>query len=238
MRGGRHAKCTYHSSGSTYDKLGRPRGRYCTEPGLQSSQIRSARLEQQGRKPPVYNVSGSGRQKCPTRTRTPTPSDWETCSGWGNRGSGSGMSCGVRNTGRLDLSASLDADRPAFCFFSAVANQSCAHQHRIQSAAGQLTNKKHRDRLVRKEEKPTPSKPLRLQQFNTPMWIPCPSPSLRPEQTAYAKEKPARCDARRSMQRRNIHISGASRRLRRHGSWTRMPTWMCSLQQVVRYRHA
>jgi hypothetical protein len=126
-----------------------------------------------------------------------------------------------------------------FAFFSAVANQSCAHQHRIQSAAGQLTNKKHRDRLVRKEEKPTPSKPLRLQQFNTPMRIPCPSPSLRPEQTAYAKEKPARCDARRSMQRRNIHISGASRRLRRHGSWARMPTWVCSLQQqVVRYRHA
>jgi hypothetical protein len=74
-----------------------------TEPGLQSSQIRSARLEQQGRKPPVYNVSGSGRQKCPTRTRTPTPSDWEACSGWGTRGSGCGrgrgISCGVRNTG-------------------------------------------------------------------------------------------------------------------------------------------
>jgi hypothetical protein len=45
-----------------------------TEPRLQSSQIRSARLEQQGRKPPVYNVSGSGRQKCPTtpREREPT----------------------------------------------------------------------------------------------------------------------------------------------------------------------
>ena len=208
--------------------------------GLQSSQIRSARLEQQGEDGCLL-ASGSGRLKGRNALREREPPRlriWETCSGWGNRGSGSGMSCGVRNTGRLDLSASLDADRPAFCFFSAVANQSCAHQHRIQSAAGQLTNKKHRDRLVRKEEKPTPSKPLRLQQFNTPMRIPCPSPSLRPEQTAYAKEKPALCDARRSMQRRNTHISGASRRLRHHGSWTRMPTWMCSLQQVVRYRHA
>jgi hypothetical protein len=55
------------------------------------------------------------------------------------------------------------------------------------------------------------------------MWIPCPSPNLRPEQTSYAKEKPALCDARRSMQRRNIHISGASRRLRRHGSWIKCP---------------
>jgi hypothetical protein len=213
MRGGRYAKCTYHSSDSTYDKLGRPRRRklrYGTR--LQSSQIRSARLEQQGEDGCLF-ASGSGRLEGRNALREHEPPRlriWETCSGWGNRGSGSGMSCGVRNTGRLDL-----------------------------SAAGQLTNKKHRDRLVRKEEKPTPSKPLRLQQFNTPMWIPCPSPSLRPEQTAYAKEKPARCDARRSMQRRNIHISGASRRLRRHGSWARMPTWMCSLQQqVVRYRHA
>jgi hypothetical protein len=44
-----------------------------TEPRLQSSQIRSARLEQQGRKPPVYNVSGSGRQKCPTTPREREP---------------------------------------------------------------------------------------------------------------------------------------------------------------------
>jgi hypothetical protein len=41
-----------------------------------------------------------------------------------------------------------------FCFFRRF--KSCAHQHRIQSAAaGQqvqlTTNKKHRDRLVRKE---------------------------------------------------------------------------------------
>lgn len=163
MRGGRYAKCTYHSSDSTYDKLGRPRRRTLrNRTAVISNTICQAGAAGGGWMPFCIWFWKAGRQKCPARTRTPTPSNlgnllrlgkswqWQRHVLWGQKHGASGPV------------SVLDADRPAFCFFSAVANQSCAHQHRIQSAAGQLTNKKHRDRLVRKEEKPTPSKPLRL----------------------------------------------------------------------------
>jgi hypothetical protein len=102
----------------------------------------------------VYPVLG--RRNAPREREPPTPSDWETCSGWGNRGRGSGSGIqylvGSETRGRLDLSESLDADRPEFLLFSQVQN----HAHiNIESSQQQDSSpphqQKHRDRLVRKE---------------------------------------------------------------------------------------
>jgi len=102
-----------------------------TEPGLQSSQIRSARLEQQGRKPPVYNMQypvlggrNAPREREPPRLQIGKPAQAGEIVAVAVAVAVAYL-VGSETRGRLDLSVSLgvltlDADRPEFLLFSQV----------------------------------------------------------------------------------------------------------------------
>jgi hypothetical protein len=130
-----------------------------TEPDcshLKYSTIRQAGAAGEDASCVLYPVLG--RRNAPREREPPTPSDWETCSGWGNRGSGSGSGIqysilwGQKHGGVWTCQSPLTQTDLNFCFFRRCKIMRTSTSNPVSSrTAHHLTNKKHRDRLVRKE---------------------------------------------------------------------------------------